>query len=135
MSPSVPVLVVTDEIGASSYVPTLSTNYCDQSLDHSCLFLIKELHVHCTCSYIYKHVCILFRWCSLFKNFICSVNTILLCGVGLFFQLNSIADRTITEADTDGDFMISFGEFLKVGYKWIFSRWKSSRFLVCQLFA
>lgn len=30
------------------------------------------------------------------------------------FQLNSIADRTITEADTDGDFMISFEEFSKV---------------------
>ena len=29
-------------------------------------------------------------------------------------QLNSIADRTITEADTDGDFMISFDEFAKV---------------------
>ena len=31
-------------------------------------------------------------------------------------QLNSIADRTITEADTDGDFMISFDEFAKVQY-------------------
>lgn len=29
-------------------------------------------------------------------------------------QLNSIADRTITEADLDGDFMISFSEFQKV---------------------
>ena len=32
------------------------------------------------------------------------------------FQLNSIADRTISEADTDGDFMISFNEFKKVSF-------------------
>lgn len=30
-------------------------------------------------------------------------------------QLGSIADRTIQEADTNGDMCISFSEFIKVG--------------------
>lgn len=36
-------------------------------------------------------------------------------------QLGSIADRTIQEADTNGDNSISFNEFIKVGAKVLLS--------------
>lgn len=37
-------------------------------------------------------------------------------------QLGSIADRTIQEADTNGDSSISFNEFIKVGAKGSYQR-------------
>lgn len=73
------------------------------------LFLIKVIHRKSTTCKLNPHQCSVSCPC------VCVQVLRMMVGVNISDeQLGSIADRTIQEADTNGDMCISFSEFIKV---------------------